>query len=47
MFLEPVKGVAGYHDIIRRPMDRSTVCFKLMGSEYKSLGKFRRDFDLI
>eukprot|EP00178_Gracilaria_changii_P006396 TRINITY_DN2100_c0_g1_i1.p1 TRINITY_DN2100_c0_g1~~TRINITY_DN2100_c0_g1_i1.p1 ORF type:complete len:1095 (-),score=144.14 TRINITY_DN2100_c0_g1_i1:2946-6125(-) len=47
IFLEPVKGVAGYHDIIKRPMDLSTVRSKLMAGEYKSLGEFRKDLDLI
>ncbi|KAI0563584.1 Bromodomain containing protein [Gracilaria domingensis] len=47
IFLEPVKGVAGYLDIIKRPMDLSTVRSKLMASEYKSLGEFRKDLDLI
>eukprot|EP00737_Agarophyton_chilense_P000784 gb/GEZJ01000869.1/.p1 GENE.gb/GEZJ01000869.1/~~gb/GEZJ01000869.1/.p1 ORF type:complete len:1076 (+),score=160.86 gb/GEZJ01000869.1/:70-3228(+) len=47
IFLEPVRDVVGYHDIIKRPMDLTTVRSKLMGGEYKSLGEFRKDLDLI
>lgn len=47
IFLEPVKGVDGYQDIIKSPMDLSTVRSKLISAHYKSLGEFRKDLDLI
>lgn len=49
IFLEPVNTdvVAGYADIIKRPMDFTTMRNKLSRQEYKSLGEFRKDLDLI
>lgn len=49
IFLEPVNTdvVAGYADIIKRPMDFTTMRNKLIAQAYKSLGEFRKDLDLI
>eukprot|EP00177_Eucheuma_denticulatum_P001138 GFKZ01002055.1.p1 GENE.GFKZ01002055.1~~GFKZ01002055.1.p1 ORF type:complete len:1239 (-),score=184.59 GFKZ01002055.1:766-4305(-) len=49
IFLEPVNTdvVAGYADIIKRPMDFTTMRNKLTAQAYKSLGEFRKDLDLI
>lgn len=49
IFLEPVntETVTGYLDIIKHPMDFSTMTKKLSRQEYKSLGEFRKDLDLI
>ncbi len=46
IFLKPV-NVAGYRDVIKNPMDFSTMGKKLQDQQYKSLGEFRRDLDLI
>lgn len=47
IFLEPVNDVPGYSDIIKRPMDFTTMRTKLSQQIYKSLGEFRKDLDLI
>lgn len=49
IFLEPVNtnDVAGYLDVIKQPMDFTTMRTKLSQQVYKSLGEFRKDLDLI
>lgn len=49
IFLEPVNtdDVAGYLDIIKSPMDFTTMRNKLARQQYRSLGEFRKDLDLI
>lgn len=49
IFLKPVNAdqVAGYRETVKSPMDFSTMGKKLKAANYKSLGEFRRDLDLI
>lgn len=49
IFLEPVNtdDVVGYLDIIKCPMDFTTMRNKLARQQYRSLGEFRKDLDLI
>lgn len=49
IFLEPVNtdDVVGYLDIIKSPMDFTTMRNKLARQQYRSLGEFRKDLDLI
>lgn len=50
-FLEPVDpvalGIPNYFDIIKNPMDLSTVAFKIKNSEYESPDEFANDVRLI
>lgn len=49
IFLEPVNTdeVVGYLETIKSPMDFTTMRNKLERQQYKSLGEFRKDLDLI
>ena len=47
-FLMPVpKSVPGYYDVIKHPMDLTTIRQKLDSNAYKSRGEFERDFLLM
>lgn len=49
IFLEPVNtdDVIGYLDVVKRPMDLTSIRNKVKEHKYGSLGEFRRDLDLI
>lgn len=49
IFLEPVNTdvVSGYLDVIKNPMDFTTIRNKLQQQQYRSLGEFRKDLDQI
>ena len=47
-FTEPVsKKVSGYHKLIKKPMDLSTVIKKIKNNKYKTLNNYESDIELI
>ncbi|KAL7746639.1 hypothetical protein RI367_008039 [Sorochytrium milnesiophthora] len=46
-FLKPVTGVPGYYDVVKNPMDLSTIRHKLDGNEYASRQGFESDVRLV
>lgn len=40
-------GLTDYHEVIKKPMDMSTIRKKLIGEEYDTAVEFKEDFKLV